>query len=207
MFYQVEKSIIRLMRRRLLREYYGSPDTDRETSVSASDIGGQNISPEIILNFKREILLSYRVIFGQHRASRRLYKSQKWSVSNASLDPILLQLCTYSLSEINNTLPHFIFPESCRNFDGLEFGPLQELDVYSVGIDFPLLGHRFRKLEEFSLRQSPSRLRDVWRDFRSPLQWYTFWAVIAFGIAAVLLGIIQVIISAGQLALAIKPQN
>ena len=114
-------------------------------------------------------------------------------------DPLLDRLCGQTSSKIS-TLPSVLWPDSCRNLGG---GLLKQ-DVYSTHTDFPLLGGRLLELQEFSRRQSPSKIRDLWRDRRNPLQWYTLWAVLIIGGISVVLQIVQIFLSAAQLAAQIR---
>ena len=64
-------------------------------------------------------------------------------------------------------------------------------DTYSSRDDFPHFGSRLLAVQQYNLRQQPSRVRDLWRDRRNPLQWYTFWAVLWVGGITTVLGILQ----------------
>jgi len=75
--------------------------------------------------------------------------------------------------------------------------------VYSAELDFPILGSRLLRIQAFNLRQQPRRIRDLWRDRRNPLQWYTFWAVLIIGGATILLGVLQLLVSTAQLVTSI----
>lgn len=155
-------------------------------------------TPLILAAYKREVLLSYRLIFGQHRRSRALFMSaqlERASGEDGSHDHLLARLCGEKVGALRS-LPTELWPPSCLNVEG----HLLEQDVYSCDVHFPLLGDRLLNLQEFSLRQSPSRIRDLWRDRRNPLQWYTLWAVLIIGGVSLILQVIQVFLSAAQLA-------
>lgn len=113
------------------------------------------------------------------------------------LDPLLVALCG---NPDLKCLPAYMWPVSCRGFNG----KLREQDVYRLGTDFPLLGKRLWAIEEFNLRQSPSRVRDLWRDRRIPIQWYTFWAVLIIGGASLLLTLVQTAVAIGALIVQMK---
>ncbi|KAK7438314.1 hypothetical protein Landi51_11650 [Colletotrichum acutatum] len=127
------------------------------------------------VTLEQEILVSYRLLFGQSARSRKLIRSdlQKLEKSGQPFDNLLYTLCGPK-KEVDK-LPRRIWPVGCRDF---EQGKLLESDVYSAQSDFPRLGYRLINLQRFSLRQKPRRLTDLWRDRRNPLQWYTFWAVL-----------------------------
>ena len=124
----------------------------------------------------QEVLMSYRLLFGQNRASRRLATTLLKTLEKTGdeYDGLLDTLCTRSYDSAVRALPVALWPVTCRSFEGV----LQEEPAYSSQDDFPLFGQRLAKLQAFNLRQQPSKLRDLWRDRRSPLQWYTFWAVL-----------------------------
>lgn len=109
----------------------------------------------------------------------------------ADYDDLLDCLCSHTRSEIVKKLPNSLWPISCRGFDD----DLQESGSYSSFDDFPILGQRLAAIQVFNLRQQPSKLRDLWRDRRSPLQWYTFWAVLVVGGASVILAFLQLIVA------------
>lgn len=119
--------------------------------------------------------------------------------SELEYDQLLGNLCTHRLGKSIREMPPSLWPYSCRDAEG----HLQEQEAYSVDADFPLLGRRLLKLQQFNLRQQPSRIRDLWRDRRHPAQWYTFWAVLLIGIPTLVLAFVQVAIAGAQLMVAI----
>ncbi|KAK1471448.1 hypothetical protein CCUS01_05930 [Colletotrichum cuscutae] len=150
------------------------------------------------ITLEQEVLVSYRLLFGQSARSRKMIKSQleKLEKDNGqSIDKLLYTLCGPK-KEVDK-LPRSIWPVGCRDF---EQEKLLESDVYSAQSDFPRLGYRLINLQRFSLRQKPRRLTDLWRDRRNPLQWYTFWAVLWVGGAGIILAIIQTILAGVQVA-------
>ena len=154
----------------------------------------------------QEILMSYRLIFGQSRGARRLARGalRKLRAEQPGIageyDRLLEIMCTRPCDSVVRRLPVSFWPVSCRTSDG----SLQEESVYSSQDDFPMFGARLAKLQEFNLRQHPSKLRDLWRDRRNPLQWYTFWAVLVVGGVSILLSFLQLVASVAQLAVAVK---
>lgn len=142
--------------------------------------------------------MSYRLLFGQSRSARKLAKDSLRVLEEKDADeydPLLDLLCAQACNSQTRTLPKSLWPVSCRSFEQT----LQEESAYSSQDDFPMFGQRLAKLQEFNLRQQPNKLRDLWRDRRNPLQWYTFWAVLIFGICSLLLTLLQVLIGVAQL--------
>ncbi|KAJ3944324.1 uncharacterized protein N0V96_005850 [Colletotrichum fioriniae] len=149
------------------------------------------------VTLEQEVLVSYRLLFGQSARSRKLIRSDlgKLEKSGQPFDNLLHTLCGPK-KEVDK-LPRSIWPVGCRDF---EQEKLLESDVYSAQSDFPRLGYRLINLQRFSLRQKPRRLTDLWRDRRNPLQWYTFWAVLWVGGAGIMLAIIQTVLAGVQVA-------
>ncbi|KAL8861044.1 MAG: hypothetical protein Q9178_002557 [Gyalolechia marmorata] len=146
----------------------------------------------------QEVLMSYRLLFGQSRSARKLAMASLRLLKEESPDEydLLLGLvCAQPCNVKIRSLPLSLWPVSCRSLEDT----LQEETAYSSQDDFPMLGQRLAKLQQFNLRQQPSKLRDLWRDRRNPLQWYTFWAVLIFGSASLLLAFLQLCVATAQL--------
>lgn len=150
----------------------------------------------------QEVLMSYRLLFGQEAGSRRLIRALLKALREEQphdYDSFLDMVCPQKLSHKVRSLPLSLWPVTCRSFEG----HLQEESAYSSQDDFPMFGARLAKLQEFTLRQQPSKLRDLWRDRRNPLQWYTFWAVLILGGLSILLALLQFLVGVAQLVLSI----
>ncbi|KAF2259243.1 hypothetical protein CC78DRAFT_475942 [Lojkania enalia] len=173
--------------------YSNNPDAPKESHSSAQ--------------IHQEVLMSYRLLFGQKRRSRQLAQAALKKLKTASeddYDSLLDLVCTQPYGSRIHNLPLSLWPVTCR---GVKESPLEE-SAYSSQDDFPLFGQRLAKLQEFTYRQQPSRLRDLWRDRRNPLQWYTFWAVLVVGGLSILLGLLQLLVSVAQLIVVLAiPQN
>jgi hypothetical protein len=146
---------------------------------------------------EQEVLLTYRLLFGQSSRSRKLarYELDNLEHEGRPFDGLLRTLCGRKRDV--DKLPTQIWPVWCRD---IQTNRLRENDVYNARSDFPRLGYRLVQLQKFSLRQTPNRLTDLWRDRRSLLQWYTFWAVLWIGGAATFLAFVQVTLQAVQLS-------
>lgn len=196
-------------------------------------------SPKEQSALHREVLLSYRLLFGQSSRSRKqvgkelshlsktvsktqnchsITNSQHPSTSSSNvitthIDPFLSTICTMPLlsrlrffsstsqKKHYDLLPGALFPSSALDIHD----QLQECDTYSACDDFPIFGHRLLKLQRYSMRQQPSRVRDFWRDRRNPLQWYTFWAVLWIGGLTSALAVLQLVVGVVQIAVTIRP--
>ncbi|KAI1410376.1 hypothetical protein F5Y13DRAFT_167653 [Hypoxylon sp. FL1857] len=147
----------------------------------------QAISDTVARSYLIGVLLSYRLIFGQHPLSRRIFREKereraKW---DGSLDPLLDALCGQ---------------EYVNGFDGTE-DLLRERGVYDAHINFPHLGARLMDLADYISTQKPRNLLEVWKDQRDPEKLLTFKAVIIIGGLTIALGVLQVFVGIAQIAL------
>ena len=76
----------------------------------------------------------------------------------------------------------------------------KEREFYRLGRDFPILRYRIAVLQQQMTNLKPRGWREIWNDKRDLAQWYTFWAVIAFGGSGIVLSFIQAVLQALQLA-------
>lgn len=159
------------------------------------------------VSLAQEAILSYRLLFGQDAKSRKLAREEAAKLrtscteQNQRLDTMLPALCERqyehgrlwwkSFDKVLQGYPAEIWPITCRTMDG----HLRQCDVYSAQDDFPRFGRRLVRLQQFNARQRPSRLTDLWRDQRNPLQWYTFWAVVVVGGLGNTLAMLQLVVS------------
>lgn len=132
-----------------------------------------------------EVLLSYRLLFGQHSASRRLFRlsEKEKAMVDHDIDSLLCSLCGDG---------------GMKRFESLK-PLLRERGVYNVHINFPRLGERLLELADYSASQRPRNLLEVWKDQREPEKLLTFKAVIIFGATAIVLGVLQIIIGILQI--------
>ena len=137
-----------------------------------------------------EVLLSYRLLFGQEKRSRKLYREkEKLQIRMlGSHDTLLDHLCA------RKTLPD----------DSPLRSRLPERGVYSSTIDFPHLGKRLIDLQSYSMDQKPRSLIEVWNDHRDPQQSFTFWAVVIVGGLSISLTLIQTLLVVAQLVFQIR---
>ena len=68
--------------------------------------------------------------------------------------------------------------------------------------ELPKFGSRLKIVQEHVEKHRPKRLTDLYRDRRDQEKFFTFWAVIGFGGVAVIIGLIQTLLNAAQLAIA-----
>lgn len=134
-----------------------------------------------------EILLSYRLLFGQTRKSRSLFRS--------SLNPFNKK----AASDVNIRDP--LLPALCGTkdpFDSILSG-LVEKNSYHLPRDFPVLRYRISILQRYLSTTTPRTWLQLWRDKRDSASWLTFWAVIAFGVFGSVMAFLQVVLQFVQM--------
>lgn len=168
------------------------------TDYFSEDNKGSN--QDLAQAYKAEVLLSYRLIFGQTKRARNHFKAVESKAAMGDLDecdPILAELCSSSKPN-----PALVWPDS----DG-DYHPHLHRTTYHRGTDFPILGERLEAIQSCSNRQRPTRFLDMWRDKRDPLQWYTVWAVLCMAIISLLLTIVGLGINIAQLMVAMRQSS
>ena len=129
---------------------------------------------EDVTDLLREILLSYRLIFGQNKRSRAQFrKLRPFSCVPDGQDQLLSQLC------------------GRKRFDCPM--PLTERDEYDLIRDFPHLRSRIVRLSGYASSKRPRSIRQLWEDKRDSTAWLAFWSVLIFGSATIFLALIQTV--------------
>lgn len=131
-----------------------------------------------------EVLTSYRLLFGQHKASRQWFRKQLpfAGTSYAKGDEVLMSLCGRKQPKI----------------DDLGFA-LADRTSYDLQCDFPILRSRLAVLLQHLASKKPRTWGELWKDKRDSASWLTFWAVIIIGGAGILLAFIQVVLQIVQI--------
>lgn len=135
-----------------------------------------------ISQFLREVLLSYRLLFGQSAKSRKLFRQIfKPSDNNGRhyVDSLLPHICTKK--RISSTS----IPE--------------DRSVYFAARDFPILYERIELIAKELKESRPNSLGNLIRDRRDTLQFWTFWLVAIFGGTSLFLSAVQVVLQGVQL--------
>lgn len=150
---------------------------------SFANIDHGDAKPDDISQLLREVLLSYRLLFGQSGPSRKLFRRcfTPSSIPPCEMDPLLPLLCTNAL------LPHI----------SSDIPP--DLSIYFVARDFPVYSERIELITKELRDARPKSLADLVRDKRDTLQYWTFWLVAIIGVLGLLLSLVQVILQGVQL--------
>lgn len=143
-------------------------------------------SEEDITELLREILLSYRLLFGQSRRSRSLFRRLRpfQRIPQEAHDQFLSLICNRK---------HFDCPIT-----------LIEREEYDLAGDFPHLRSRIVRLNNYASSKKPRSIRQLWRDKRDSTAWLAFWSVLFFGSVTILLGVIQTVFQIMQYALELQ---
>lgn len=133
-----------------------------------------------------EILLSYRLLFGQDKDSRALFRVGKVCSPHGCIpviDGALASLCGRKTCDVFN---------------------FKERAVYDLQQDFPVLKSRLVTAMRHLASKRPRTWRELWQDKRDSGAWLTFWAVIIIGGIGLVLAFIQTVLSAVQVAVSVK---
>jgi len=166
-------------------------------------------SPEILTNdFFAEILLSYRLLFGQDERSWKAFARMvpvweelrgrgSWE-SAWDCDPMLHLLCGNSATD----------PESLKIFDEIEAN--QPANCYNAKSEFPFFGNRLLELQQFIKMHQPRNVKALLNDRRDLTSWYNLWnnqVLVAFATMTIFLMIVGLVIQIWQVKLAQEQIN
>ena len=135
----------------------------------------------------QHVLLSYRLLFGQDKNSREVFRSL-WPfarIATEGCDQLFLQLCG------RRRLP------DC----GFE---LEERDEYDLIDDFPHLRSKLVRLSSYASVKKPQSIQQLWADRRNSPAWLAFWSVLMFGSIGIFLALVQTVFQILQYVDAVK---
>ena len=165
----------------------GSDESSSHTHKSVlhacaiSSASRQWANQEEITQMLQETILSFRLLFGQNRASRKLYRSLEpfQGIPDQGADPFLKTICG---------------EQRLRTPIGLS-----ERNSYELRRDFPILRSRLAILMSHLASKKPRTWKELWLDKRDSASWLTFWAVIVIGGLGIVLAFLQVILQIIQI--------
>lgn len=162
---------------------------EKETAMHKSVIhacaapysSGQWATEDDVEQMLTETLLTYRLLFGQSKPGRRLFRKLKpfEGVLEAGMDKFLMTLCGHKIYETNPKL--------------------RERDIYDLPRDFPVYRSRLAVLICHLNARKPRSWKELWQDKRDSASWLTFWVVLIFGGLGILLALLQVMLQIVQL--------
>ncbi len=142
---------------------------------------GQWATEDDVEQMLHETLLTYRLLFGQSKRGRQLFRKLRpfERVLEAGTDELLMTLCGQKHYQMR--------PQ------------LRERDVYDLPRDFPLYRNRLAVLICHLNSRKPRSWKELWQDKRDSASWLTFWVVLIFGGLGILLALLQVMLQIAQL--------
>ena len=183
----------------------------RAPQVRAPDDSSASFHNQDVRDYFREILLSYRLVFGQDKRSWRAFKRafatngrsradgeksphfgrvkrQNTAIKTRDAavdDPLLARLCGHSWKTEEDLYKSLDADEAPNH--------------YSPAMDFPILSDKLLRLQRFSKEQHPHDWKLLWTDRRDIRLFYTFWAVLAIGCATIVVALVQAGLTAWQI--------
>ena len=142
---------------------------------------GQWATEDDVKQMLVETLLTYRLLFGQSKPGRQLFRKLKpfKGVPEAGIDRYLTTLCGQKRYE---SIPK-----------------LHERDIYDLPRDFSIYRSRLAVLMCHLNARKPRSWKELWHDKRDSASWLTFWVVLIFGGLGILLALLQVILQIVEL--------
>lgn len=130
-----------------------------------------------VTDILNETLLSYRLLFGQSKASRDIFRRLHRNSLELSRsgDRLLYNICALSRFE------HAAVPN--------------DRPMYYAEREFPILGERIKLLAKELKAVKPKSWKELLRDRRDTLQYWTFWLVAIIGSTSIILTFIQVVLA------------
>lgn len=130
-----------------------------------------------------ETLASYRLLFGQSKPARQLFRSLApfEGIPPEGHDALLTELCGR---------------KNCK-----KLSECYDRDNYDLIHDFPVLRCRISTLQYHLSTLKPRTWNELWQDKRDSAQWFTFWTVLILGGSGVLLSFLQVILQILQISM------
>ena len=138
-------------------------------------------STDEISNTLQETILSYRLLFGQSKRARSLFRMMRPfdDIHEQGRDSLLAELCG-------------------RKRCNADF--CEDRESYNLERHFPIYKSKLIALSHCMSQQRPRTWKELWQDKRDSDQWFTFWAVLVLGGFGLLIGLLQVILQIVQIA-------
>ena len=134
-----------------------------------------------ILYFFQEVLLSFRLLFGQNSRSRKHFPRAHANQSYGQVDSFLPFLCmTKNVESVSHLIP-------------------KDQPIYFANQHFPTLFQKVEHITKELQKAKPKSVGDLFHDRRDTLQYWTFWLVSIIGRLSIILSLIQVVLQGLQL--------
>ncbi|KAH7416711.1 hypothetical protein BKA64DRAFT_274608 [Cadophora sp. MPI-SDFR-AT-0126] len=153
-----------------------------------------------------EILLSYRLIFGQDNRSWKAFSrmiatkedSAMSGVASWACDPLIYELCAKRCSSDEASV---IYDEIDAN---------EPIEHYNPHIEFPFFGKRLLELQQYVQVYQPTNVRSLLSDRRNVAAWYNLWnnqILVLFATLTIFLMVVSLIFQVWQVVLDLKSPN
>lgn len=187
------------------------PESDGGLSLLRYYFGQAGLLPSLETStagmFYREVLLTYRLLFGQHKRSWKLCRETGglyvhdirswrtlWLRRRGNKGP------DGTADTVDSLLDRLCAPDCSREQLYDDVGAPDVRSVYSAQQDFPFFGDRLIALQEYVRFLGPTDFRSLFYDRRDLTKFFGFFTVMVFGITTLLLSIMAVALAAGQIA-------
>jgi hypothetical protein len=151
----------------------------------AQPAGGMSTwgTQEDVSRMLEETLMSYRLLFGQNKKARKLFRTLTpfEERPKEGEDKLLSELCGRKAPSSWLSRP--------------------DRGSYDLQHDFPVLRSRLARVSYHISERKPRSWKGLWRDKRDSAQWYTFWAVLMIGGLGLIFSFTQVVLQIIQIAL------
>jgi hypothetical protein len=135
-------------------------------SIESNTFISVEVEVEDAKDFYKEVLLTYRLLFGQDTSSYKHFNALKRKgvlISEEHQDLLLSALCGESWES----------SDARRVYEIIE---AEEPSLhYSPSTDFPFLGRRLLDIQKYVRGHNSNSIRAIWFDRRNPSAWWTFW--------------------------------
>ncbi|KAJ9648288.1 hypothetical protein H2201_000590 [Coniosporium apollinis] len=152
-------------------------------ACAAPDTAGtkQWATADEVTQMLREIILSYRLLFGQNKAARQRFRKLRPfdDIPAEGTDNLLSSLCGRKHCQSTFDIP--------------------ERETYDLPRDFPVLRSRLAILLRHLSNRKPRTWKELWQDKRDSASWLTFWAVLIIGGMGIILAFLQVVLQIVQI--------
>jgi hypothetical protein len=146
--------------------------TDQRRDLTGEGLGSALLDKDLTEDYFRELLLTYRLLFGQDMKSHKLFSKKvskikdKWK-REPDIDPLLQILCGSSCDE---TIAK-------STYDGIEAPGVQ---AYYTPRNFQFFAKKLLVIRSYVKEQHPHDWKTLWHDHRNKSNWSQFWVSISY---------------------------
>ncbi|KAL8836425.1 MAG: hypothetical protein Q9170_002913 [Blastenia crenularia] len=165
-------------------------DSDSDVSIMDTRFNSREKLRAANNSMHREVLLSYRLLFGQHKVSRDLFNKREniQASSEGIMDPLLVRLCGRAENAKSLFQDNSVAEQAC----------------YDTETEFPFFGPQLVHLQKYACAGKTRRFVDVWYDRRDPAQWLLVWVVVILGSLSLVLSFFQLLVAIIQTSMTVK---